>query len=244
VEISVVIPTFNEEKNIKRTLLSLNNQDFPRDRYEIIVVDGFSKDKTVEIAEKYADKVIYQKSPRVAGARNDGARISKGWIIATTDADTLIPSHWIRRIYENFKNDRSLVGLSGPMFPLENSLKARVFFLMSFNAFPRIISTIAPHFHAFTFGPNSAFLKKAFMKVGGYSVDIGISDDVEITMRIKKYGRLKFDKNLFVYTSSRRFERYGYLRMLYIYDTTAFKLFVLKKRDDLKSIKYTGQIYE
>ena len=56
--ISVVIPSFNEEERIERCLVSLTKQDFPRNDYEIIVVDGGSKDKTREIAEKYADIVF------------------------------------------------------------------------------------------------------------------------------------------------------------------------------------------
>ena len=67
--ISVVIPSFNEEERIERCLASLVKQDFPRNEYEIIVVDGGSKDRTREIAEKYADVVFIQTSPKVGGAR-------------------------------------------------------------------------------------------------------------------------------------------------------------------------------
>ena len=81
VKISVIIPTYNEEKNIIRTLYYLSRQTLPRKNYEIIIVDGGSKDRTVEIALKYADKVIKQKSKGVGGARNDGAIIAKGEII-------------------------------------------------------------------------------------------------------------------------------------------------------------------
>ena len=76
--ITVVVPTYNEEKNIERCLQALAKQTISRDSYEIIVVDGNSKDKTSEIAAKYADKVLQQVSSGVGGARNDGAKAAKG----------------------------------------------------------------------------------------------------------------------------------------------------------------------
>jgi glycosyltransferase involved in cell wall biosynthesis len=54
--ISVIIPSYNEEANIARCLQSLQKQTIPRDEYEIIVVDGSSKDHTREIAERYAER--------------------------------------------------------------------------------------------------------------------------------------------------------------------------------------------
>ena len=96
--ISVIIPTFNEEENIAQCLVSLRHQTVPRGEYEIIVVDGNSKDRTREIAQKYADKVFIQTSPRVGGARNDGIMAASGDIVATTDADCILPPTWIATI--------------------------------------------------------------------------------------------------------------------------------------------------
>ncbi|MCK4317870.1 glycosyltransferase, partial [Candidatus Bathyarchaeota archaeon] len=69
--ISVVVPAFNEEKNIEKCLTSLHSQTIPREHIEIIVVDGDSQDRTRMIAETLADKVITQTSMGVGGARND-----------------------------------------------------------------------------------------------------------------------------------------------------------------------------
>src|SRR5512137_590710 len=100
--ISVIIPTFNEEESIAQCLVSLSHQTVPRSEYEIIVVDGGSKDATCEIAQKYADQVFLQTSKKVGGARNDGAKAAKGEIIATTDADCILPPTWIQRIEKDF----------------------------------------------------------------------------------------------------------------------------------------------
>src|SRR5512137_80909 len=107
--ISVIIPTFNEEENIAQCLVSLSHQTIPRNEYEIIVVDGGSKDNTCEIARKYADVVFTQTSKKVGGARNDGVMAAKGDIIATTDADCILPPDWIKRVAENFASNPGLV---------------------------------------------------------------------------------------------------------------------------------------
>ena len=119
--ITVVVPTYNEERNIERCLRALNNQNIPRDSYEIIVVDGDSKDKTREIASKYADKVIRQVSSGVGGARNDGAMVASGQIVATTDADCIPDEDWLHTILEDF-DDEEIVAVTGyldPMIPKE-----------------------------------------------------------------------------------------------------------------------------
>src|SRR3990172_3737337 len=88
--ISIIIPTYNEENYIEKCLKSLSNQTLPRNKYEIIIVDGGSKDRTIDIARKYVDKVIRQKSKGVGGARNDGVNAAKYGVIATTDADFIV----------------------------------------------------------------------------------------------------------------------------------------------------------
>jgi len=93
--ISVIIPTYNEEANITACLQSLCNQTMSRDEYELIVVDGNSKDRTCELAREYADEVITQTSKKVGGARNDGVLRARGDIVATTDADCIIPPDWL-----------------------------------------------------------------------------------------------------------------------------------------------------
>ena len=115
--ISVIIPTFNEEENIAQCLVSLCHQTVLRSEYEIIVVDGGSKDATCEIAKKYADKVFTQTSKKVGGARNDGVKEARGDIIATTDADCILPPDWIKRIEMDFKNP-AIVQLYVPVYPI------------------------------------------------------------------------------------------------------------------------------
>ncbi len=206
--ISIIIPTYNEEKNIENCLKSLLNQTLPRKNYEIIVVDGKSKDNTVKIAKKYADKVIQQKSKGVGGARNDGVKLAKYDLIATTDADCLVHEDWLERIKENFKNNK-FICFYGKQEPLENTFKNRLYLKFSNTSIQ-----IAYYFHVYlTVGANMAFRKKQFLSVGGYK-NYNAGDDFELPLRLRTEGKLKYDSKMKVLFSMRRYEECGLVKTL------------------------------
>ena len=218
-KISVVVPTFNEEQNIVNCLESLNKQTIPRESYEIIVVDGNSKDKTRELAEPLADKVIIQTSKKVGGARNDGAAISSGEIRATTDADCVIPEDWLEKIIESFEKDEKIVQLYGTVLPLEPGIKFR-FYLALANIFSRI--GYYTHTLYYTLGCNTAFTRDAYMQLEGYKcIDAG--DDLEIAQRMRKIGKVKLNSKLGVKFSMRRYVQFGTLKSLYVWLYIVFK---------------------
>ncbi|NYT06376.1 MAG: glycosyltransferase [Methanomicrobiales archaeon] len=209
--VSVIIPTFNEEQNIESCLASLRRQRFADDDVEIIVVDGNSADKTREIAEKLADKVIIQTSRKVGGARNDGAMIARGDVIATTDADCIIPADWLQVIHDSFAATDDLVQLYGTVYPREPGLKHRVS-LGCANTF----SALGYHTRTlyYTLGCNTAFNRDAFVRAGMYRcIDAG--DDLEIAQRMRKIGRVMFNPKMRVQFSMRRYEQFGTIKSLY-----------------------------
>jgi glycosyltransferase involved in cell wall biosynthesis len=208
--ISVIVPSFNEEENIAQCLVSLSHQTVDRTGYEIIVVDGGSTDKTCEIARKYADMVFIQTSKKVGGARNDGAMASKGDIIATTDADCILPSDWIEQVRNAFA-DPAVVQVYGPVYPIEDSIGNRFSPFLA-NTFSRI-GYYSRTFY-YTLGCNTAFRRDAFIKAGMYRcIDAG--DDLEIAMRMKDEGKIRFLGGLNVGFSMRRYQQYGTLKSLY-----------------------------
>jgi len=208
--ISVVIPTFNEEENIAQCLVSLSHQTVPRSEYEIIVVDGGSKDATCEIAKKYADNVFTQTSRKVGGARNDGVKAAKGDVIATTDADCILPPHWIKQISEDFKNP-AIAQVYGPVYPIEEGFGNLVSLFLA-NSFSRI-GYYSKTFY-YTLGCNTAFRKDAFEAAGMYRcIDAG--DDLEIARRMKKKGRVLFNSRMRIGFSMRRYEQFGTMKSLY-----------------------------
>lgn len=106
--ISICITTLNEEESIGRLLDSLLVQS--KKPNEIVIVDGKSTDKTVEIIRHYQKKYggikfIVEKSTR-AGARNLGIEIAKGDIIAVTDAGCIVDKNWLKNLTTPFNTGR------------------------------------------------------------------------------------------------------------------------------------------
>src|SRR4029077_10931511 len=146
-------------------LASLLNQELKD--FELIVVDNGSTDETPVIAKKLGARVIGENRRGVAHARQAGFLISKGGIIATTDADTVVPPDWLSRIVREFREDTNLVAVgglyrfySGP--PLVRVLFSRV-------AYPlwRIDRSITGGVELA--GCNLAVTREAFLKVGGFN---------------------------------------------------------------------------
>ena len=208
--ISVIIPAYNEEQSIRDCLISLSNQTIHRDSYEIIVVDGGSSDNTIEIAKEYADLVFVQESQKVGGARNDGVLRAKHDIIATTDADTVLPPHWLEQTQKLF-TDPAIVQVFGPVTPKEGGI-LNTFYLSLANNFARIGYHTRTFY--FTLGCNTAFRKNTFIKAGMYqTVDAG--DDLELPRRMITYGKIVFSEKLKVGFSMRRYSQFGALRSIY-----------------------------
>ena len=94
IQVSVVIPAYNEENNILRTLSSLaSNQS--KWSVEIIVVNNNSKDRTKELVEAAGVTCILETVQRISAARNAGLSAANGKYILTADADTIYPENWI-----------------------------------------------------------------------------------------------------------------------------------------------------
>src|ERR1700704_3926569 len=93
VSITIIIPAFNEEKMIGFCLDSLTRLNFARERFEVVVVDNGSRDKTLAIAKSFQDrlnlKVLQQAGVRISALRNLGAHAALGDIVAFLDADCL-----------------------------------------------------------------------------------------------------------------------------------------------------------
>lgn len=221
--ISVIIPTLNEGKVIKRCLESLSRQTFKD--FEIVVVDSGSTDGTLEIIKKYGGRVIYEPKRGVALARNRGVKGSKGDIVVHTDGDSAYPHDWLAKIAKHFE-DKDVVAVGGPIAPAENKLKHRIIFKVTTNYFPRVAMLFG--FVAFQ-GSNSSFRKSTYKKAGGYNEGLRTLDDNEFPNRIKKFGKVVFDPSLVVVSSTRRFEKAGYLRETLHYWKAYIDLYVLRK---------------
>lgn len=104
--ISIVIPTYNEEKIIASKLDNTLSIDYPRDRLEIIVIDS-STDDTPKIVEEYAKhnqfiRLVRTERRGLAHALNEAYNLAKGEIVIKTDCDSLLESNSVSEIVSNF----------------------------------------------------------------------------------------------------------------------------------------------
>ncbi len=231
--LSVVVPSFNEEAGIERCLQSLADQTIPRRDYEVIVVDGGSKDRTREIAALYADRVFVQTSPKVGGARNDGVLAATGALIATTDADCELPRDWLERILDELSKE-GVVMVYGTVRPIEATVRNRLSLWLANQAAALCYRTGAMYY---TLGCNTAFRRDAFVRAGMYrTIDAG--DDLEIARRMVQEGRILFDPKLMVGFSMRRYEQFGMLRSLYQW------IYIVRKGGDSGKYTYSRREYK
>jgi glycosyltransferase involved in cell wall biosynthesis len=214
-KVSFIIPALNEEKRIAALIDNINilGQNF---NYEIIVSDGHSADKTVEIAEKKGAIVTKDNrdAPKtIANGRNTGASLATGDIFIFCDADTVIkdPSYFLSEIYSVFENAQIIGGApSLSIFPDETILKDKIFHYF-FNRIVRFsFTTKVP-----ICGGQCQIVKAcSFREVNGYDINIVHGEDSDFFRRLRRIGRLHFFTNLVVYESPRRYRHFGYVLLL------------------------------
>ncbi len=122
--VSVVIPAFNEEKFLANSLEAVLAQDYQN--FELIVVNNASTDRTAAIARRAGAKIINEQRRGVGYARQAGFLAAKGRLVATTDADTVVPADWLTRIVKEFNDDNKLAAFGGLYFLNSGSLIARI----------------------------------------------------------------------------------------------------------------------
>ena len=203
-KVSIIIPTINEGKYLKLCLSSIERQAFKE--YEIIVVDGYSKDNTVKIAKEFKAKVVRQKPSGAGNARNLGVKKSKGEILSFVDADTILPEGYFERLVEDFK-DEKVVAVSGPLCPTLRKFKHVFMYYLTTDVIPWLTSKI--NFFQFQ-GSNMAFRRLSFIKMGGFHPDLKKLEDNELGNRARRFGKVLWDKNLYIFNNPRRFEKFGY----------------------------------
>lgn len=198
--LSLVIPVLNEEKKIGVLLKRL--QEIRALEVEVIVSDGGSKDKTIEIVKPWVDRVVSAPTGR-ARQMNAGAAVSRGAYILFLHADTVLPDNLLL-IVEEWISHRIRWG----------------FFTIKLSGVQPLLRWVERGInwrsHKFKKGTGDQclfFCRDFFWELGGFS-DLPLMEDVDICQRAKQAGIPRLEKGE-VITSSRRWERNGVAKTIF-----------------------------
>jgi len=198
--ISIIIPALNESENIESTLEHL--QSLCQQGHEVIVVDGGSRDESVELAKSKVDKVI-QTTPGRAHQMNVGASHATGDILWFIHADTQVSENAAQQILSMLDNENNHWGRFDIQLSGKHLLLRVVERLMNLRSCITGIAT----------GDQGIFVRRACFEAIGRFKPIPLMEDIEISRRLKKWSR-PCCIHVPIITSSRRWEENGVLRTI------------------------------
>ena len=194
--ISIIIPIFNEEKYIARCLDSIIESDYDKSKLEVLLVDGGSEDKTIEIIKKYQKKYSYFKllnNPEkiVPVAMNIGIKKAKGEYIIRLDAHSCYTKDYFKKLI--FWHKKLNADNVGGVVITEVKNKT-----LTSNAIKNVLSDKFGVGSAFRSGvseikevdtvPFGCYKREVFEKIGLYDERLVRNQDIELNKRLKKNG--------------------------------------------------------
>ncbi|GBF80122.1 TIGR04283 family arsenosugar biosynthesis glycosyltransferase [Aphanothece sacrum] len=193
-KISIIVPVLNEEILIEKNLILLKSNP----NVEIIIVDGGSQDKTVELAENLGFKVLISSQMGRAYQMNKGASIARGEILLFLHIDTHLPPQYQSIIQEILSDTKTIAGAFELEIDRPNFSLCLVEILVNWRS----------RFFSFPYGDQGIFIKSSiFQEFGGFS-NLPIMEDFELIQRLKKRGKITIAKAK-VITSNRRWQKLG-----------------------------------
>lgn len=203
--ITVIIPVKNAESQIGKCLFAVVNQSIsPK---EIILVDGYSTDKTVDIAKKYPVKIIYEDFGTVGGAREIGVENASNAYIAFTDADCIPDVDWLKHLLEEF--DDNVIGVGGCTKNIGDGLW-EVSISNVLDTFLGSAMSVQDRCHKkhhsvkSISGCNSIYRRSDIIKVGGFKTDYYINEDTDLNQRLLKFGKIVYTPDAIVFHDQKR----------------------------------------
>ena len=211
-EVSVVIPAYNEEKNILQTLASLAANITSRSA-EIIVVNNNSTDNTEALVTATGITCVTETKKGITAARNAGLQIAKGTYIL--NADAIYPADWMEQMIQPLATNEKIALTYGRFsFIPVGSTPRVVYFVYEYSA--GIIRYINKYFReeaVNVYGFNSGFRREQGAAVEGFNHPPGANEDgwLAVKLRNKGFGKLHYvtNKKALVWTSDRRIEMDG-----------------------------------
>ena len=227
---SIVIPTYRRPRQLAACLESLAALDYPRERYEVIVVDddgGVPLDADLERSREQLDVTVLRTIDRgarhggPAAARNLGARRAEGEVLAFTDDDCLPDPRWLDALGARFTEapDRAVGGRTVNLYSATSSAKASQLILDCVYAFYNADASHARFFPS----NNLAVPREGFLRVGGFDPAFRISEDRDLCDRwLQRGSGMAYARDAVVY-HTRTFGFPGFVRQYFDYGRGAWR---------------------
>jgi glycosyltransferase involved in cell wall biosynthesis len=229
--ISVIVPTLNEEKLLERMLRQFTPSLVDRFGIELVVSDGGSVDRTLEIAAGLAQTVVTNREgikQTIAMGRNLGARSATGSVLVFLNADTLIgdPESFFASVTAAI-DAPGLAALTCrvEVYPDERRPLDRAFHGF-YNWFFAMMNRVGMGMGR---GECHIMKREVFDSVRGYADGIAAGEDYDMFRRLDRVGRIRFLDNVVVYESPRRYRRYGYLYVTVSWFVNFLAVFFLRR---------------
>jgi glycosyltransferase involved in cell wall biosynthesis len=213
--VSVIIPTLQEEKRLGATLAQFTPAVKRTYGVEVIVSDGGSTDATLSIARAAADTVVEHPSGtlrNISRGRNRGASASQGSILVFLNADVVIEDidKFFTMMTDVIRSASACAATCNVnIYPAEVRVPD-VFFHNFFNGYFWCLNLLGMGMGR---GECHVVNREVFLKSGGYSEQMAAGEDFEFFLRLRRYGKVKYMRQLTVYESPRRFRKFGYIRI-------------------------------
>jgi cellulose synthase/poly-beta-1,6-N-acetylglucosamine synthase-like glycosyltransferase len=202
--ISVIVPAFNSEKTIKKTIEAILSQK-TKEKIELIIVDDASQDNTVNEIKKFSEKINLiqlKENSGPAKARNTGAKKAKGEIIIFTDSDCIPEKNWLKEMVKPFK-DKEVIGVQGAYKTKQKNLIAKFVQLEIEERYNLMKKEMQKKGSIDFIGSYAAaYKRKIFLEFNGFneSFPIASGEDPELSYRMeKKKLKLVFNEKAIVY---------------------------------------------
>lgn len=208
-DVSIIIPAYNEEENILKTLYSLANTT-TRKAVEVIVVNNNSVDETEPLARAAGVTCITETKQGITNARNAGLSVARGTYIINADADTIYPAGWIDGMIDPLMADEQIALTYGrfSFIPLEGTSRSLYFLFEYLADFNRFINKSFREEALNVYGFNSACRRTQCVAVDGFNHPEGTNEDgwLAVKLRDRDFGKLHWvtDINHVVWTTDRR----------------------------------------
>jgi len=226
--VSVIIPVLNEEKLISRTLSQFTSRIKKKFNIEIIVSDGGSTDNTVSLAKNFCcDKIVTPEGgmkQNIPIGRNMGAKNSTGDLLYFFNGDTMIQNidSFFTETLEYFKNPEiTALTCNVRVFPDEVKISDKLFHTL-YNNYVFVLNKFGIGMGR---GECQMIRREYFFKLGGYNEKMAAGEDFDLYKRLKKFGKIKFLRDIVVYESPRRYRKYGYSRVFWAWTKNALSVF-------------------